>query len=214
VAVTVLIAAASAVAGASAARPPVPASLTSAESNAEDIVDVVLAHDRSGVVSIAAQLEATVFAQAATLRRDGVPTRLVAQLEQRAEHLAALAHSGGDVQILLAANAVSQLMAGLYTHFAAPVPPAIQALDYLDREAQFRSLAGQPAKVVAAVKELGRTWARIRPKVLAAGGGSQATAYARHVAAMERLEPGSATQVQAEAGRGLELVDALEQVFG
>jgi hypothetical protein len=90
----------------------------------------------------------------------------------------------------------------------------IQTLDYLDREAQFRSLAAQPAKVTAVVKELARTWARVRPKVIAAGGASQAEAYGRHVAAMARLDPRSSAKVQAEAVHGLALVDELEQVFG
>ena len=62
----------------SAAKQPIPAGLTAAESNAEDIVDVALAHNRSGVVSIARQLRATANAQAAALRKDGVPPKLVA----------------------------------------------------------------------------------------------------------------------------------------
>jgi hypothetical protein len=204
---------ATAAAGASAARPPLPPSLTAAESNAEDIVDAALAHDRAGVTSIAAELKATAHAQAAALRRDGVPAPLVSELRQRADRLAALARGAPYVRILLAANAVSQLMPALYAHFADPVPPAIQALDYLDREAQFRSLAGEPERVAAAVKELGWTWAHVRPKVVAAGGASEAAAYARHVAAMKRLDPAAGAHVQSEARHGLELVDRLEQVF-
>jgi hypothetical protein len=201
-------------AGASAARQPLPASLSAAESNAEDIVDAALAHRRSEVMSIAAALEAGVRAQRSALRQDGVPPALVAELEQRSGRVAALARSGPYVQVLLAANAVSQLMPSLYAHFADPVPPAIQALDYLDREAQFRSLAGQPERVAAAVKELSATWAYVRPKVVAAGGGGEAAAYDRHVAAMKRLDPAGGARIRAEAARGLELVDQLERVFG
>jgi hypothetical protein len=204
-----------AAAGDSAAREPVPASLTAAESNAEDIVDVALAHDRAGVRAIASQLKATANGGAAgDLRRAGIPKAQIALFGQRADRLASLAPGGSYLAIVLAANAVSQLMAGLYAHFADPVPPAIQALDYLDREAQFRSLAREPAKVAAAVERLSRTWARVRPKVLAAGGTAEAVAYSRHVAAMRRLDPAAAAGVQAEAVRGLALVDRLEQVFG
>jgi hypothetical protein len=200
-------------AGASAARQPLPASLTAAESNAEDIVDAALAHDRNGVTAIAAELKANAHEQAATLRKGGVTASLVSELRQRANRLAALARSAPYVQILLAANAVSQLMPALYAHFADPVPPAIRALDYLDREAQFRSLAGERGRVAAAVKELGWTWAHVRPKIVAAGGASEAAAYTRHVAAMKRLDPGAGARVQSEARHGLELVDRLEQVF-
>jgi hypothetical protein len=198
-----------------ATKGPVPASLTAAESNAEDIVDVALARNRSGVVSIAAELKATANGSAAVaLRQAGVPRTMIAQLEERADHLAAVAPTASYVSVLLAANSVSQLMAGLYAHFAGAVPPQIQTLDYLDREAQFRSLARQPAKVSATVKELAETWTRVRPKVIAAGGAAQAAAYGKHVAAMKRLGPSSAARVRAEAVHGLELVDALEQVFG
>ena len=201
-------------AGAASASRPLPASLTSAESNAEDIVDAALAHDRSGVTSIAAALKASAHGQAAALRDDGVPAPLVSQLEQRADRLAAVARSAPYVQVLLTANAVSQLMPALYIRFAAPVPPAIQKLDYLDREAQFRSLAGEPGRVAEAVKELGQTWAQLRRRVVAAGGRREAAAYTDHVASMERLDPAAGAPIQSEARRGLELVDRLEQVFG
>ncbi len=210
-----LTAAAISAAAAQSANAPIPASLSAAESDAEDIVDVALARSRSKVLLIASELKATANgATAAALRQAGVPRALIARLQQRANHLAAVAHAGRTVDVLLATNAVSQLMARLYAHFTDPVPPDIQALDYLDREAQFRSLARQPTKVAAAVKELAETWARVRPKVLAAGGAAEAAAYAAHVAAMERLDPAAAAKVQAEAVHGLDLVDRLEQVFG
>jgi hypothetical protein len=213
-AVVVAAAAAALAPGAPAARQPLPTSLTTAESNAEDIVDAAFAHQRSDVRSIAVALETGVRAQGGALREDGVPAALVSELEQRANRLAALARGAPYVQVLLAANAVSQLMPSLYAHFAGPVPPAIQALDYLDREAQFRSLAGQPDRVRAAVKELASTWAHVRPKVVAAGGGGEAAAYDMHVAAMKRLDPAAGARVQSESKRGLELVDRLEGVFG
>jgi hypothetical protein len=104
-------------------------------------------------------------------------------------------------------------MAELYARFQDPVPPEILTLDYLDREAELRSLAGQPNAVASAVKQLGPTWAKVRPKVVAAGGAKEAAAYQRHVTAMRRLDPAAATKVRAEAERGLALVDELESVF-
>jgi hypothetical protein len=195
-------------------KPPVPASLDATESAAEDLVDVALSGRRADVVSGAGELEATANGPAATaLAHAGVPAAEIARLEQRARLVARVARSGSFVSVLLASNAVSALMPDLYARFADPVPPLIQKLDYLDREAQFRSLAHQPAKVAEAVSELRATWARVRPKVVGAGGASQAGAYAGHVAAMEHLDPAAAAKVQSEAVRGLALVDELEQVF-
>ena len=196
------------------ARDPVPASLTEMESAAEDIIDFVLSHDRTSVVARASSLRAAATGPAAAaLRRAGVPSARVAQLKQRANRVAQLARGGSFIDIALAANAVSQLMPDLYERFRDRVPAPILALDYLDREVQFRSVARQPEKVATAVTALARTWARLRREVVAAGGAKEAAAYQRHVVALQRLDPGAGKQLQAEAVRGLELVDQLENVF-
>ena len=191
--------------------PPV---LTTVESSAEDIVDYALAGDRARVVAEASKLRTEANGEAErVLIRSGVESSEVALLGKRSNRVATLAHSGSFVAIALSANAVSQLMPALYQHFRDPVPSTILKLDWLDREAQLRSLAREPSKVSSAVAELGRTWPLVRGKVIAAGGASEAAAYDRHVAAMRRLDPRAGKKLQAEASRGLELVDDLEQVF-
>jgi hypothetical protein len=212
----VLCAATALVATAALVKAPVPAILTATESSAEDLVDVALSGDRGEVVEIAASLKAKAKANgpaASALTRAGVPAAKVDQLEQRANRVAQLAQHGSFIAVALAANAVSQLMPDLYGRFQDPVPPTILALDYLDREVQLRSIARQTAKVAAAIEELGPAWARVRPRVVAAGGASEAAAFQKHVVALERLDPDARTKVQAEAVRGLALVDELEQVF-
>jgi hypothetical protein len=199
---------------ASVGKPPAPAILTQTESRAEDLVDLALAGDRSGVTGQATRLvRETNSSSTAALIGLGVPRGTVAQLRQRASQVYHLARSGSFVEILLAANAVSQLMPTLYRHFDHRVPTPILALDYFDREVEFRSLARQPVKVEGAVKGIEQAWARVRPRVIAAGGVSEAAAYETHVATMKRLEPGGGQRLRAEAVHGLELVDALEQVF-
>jgi hypothetical protein len=193
---------------------PVPASLKTVESSAEDLVDFALARNRSEVSATAASLKAAATGPAAAvLGRSGVPPAEVSQLKARASRVAQLARRGSFIDVALAANAVSELMARLYGRFHDRVPARVLALDYLDREAQLRSLARQAGKVALAVKQLGPTWARLRPKVIVAGGAKQAVAYDKHVAAMKRLVPAAGKKVQAEAVHGLDLVDQLESVF-
>ena len=196
------------------ARPPLPAILRAMESGAEDIVDFALAGDRASVVAEAARLRAAANSKAVeSLARSGGIATKIAQLKGRLSRVAQLARAHSFIAVALAANAVSQLMPDLYSRFQDPVPSPILRLDYLDREAQLRSLAGQPEKIALAVRQLRPTWASVRPKVIAAGGAMEAGAYQRHVAAMNRLEATAAKRVQAEAVRGLELVDDLERVF-
>ena len=197
-----------------AGKQPVPAVLKATESSAEDIVDYALAGNRGQVTTAAAELRAAATGPAAAaLAGSGASPADISTLRQRATRVAALSRHGSFVQIALAANAVSQLMAGFYARFRDPVPPGILTLDYLDREAQLRSLAGQRPEVAAAIRQLVAFWPRTRPLVVAAGGATQAAAYQAHVAAMKRLAPGAGARIRAEAVRGLALVDKLEQVF-
>lgn len=196
------------------AKQPVPAVLTEVESSAEDIVDLAVAGDRRSLVAEAERLRAeTGGRRLAALAGSGIRPATVARLRQQARRLAGVARTGSFVDVALAANAVSQLMPAAYGRFQDPVPAAILTLDYLDREARFRAVAAQEKQVARAVTGLERAWAGVRPKVVEAGGKSEAAAYDRHVATMKRLPPGAAEQVRAEAVRGLELVDRLEQVF-
>jgi len=192
----------------------VPQALADTESGAEDLIAFALAGDRRAVVSSAGRLVKEVDGTTTrVLSRASVRAATVAELERRTARLSRVSRARSFVDVALAANAVSQLMPRLYERFESPVPSEILGLDYLDREAQFRSLARQPTKVAAAVKSLAATWARVRPKVVSAGGTDEARAYQAHVDRMARLAPSAAHQIEAEARSGLEVVDRLERVF-
>jgi hypothetical protein len=195
-------------------RPPVPASLTALESNAEDLVDVALAHDRAGVNAKASALAAAAGGTTgATLVAAGTSKRDIAALKGLVTLVARLSHAGSYTSVALAANAVSARVTELYAHFADPVPVAVRRLDYLDREAQLRSLAGQAKAVPPVVARLAATWTPLRRSVVGHGGATVATAYTRHVAAMRRLAKAPGSAFRREAVNGLNLVDELESVF-
>jgi hypothetical protein len=137
----------------------------------------------------------------------------IAALRARAAVVARLSHGGPYTSIALAANAVSGIVVTLYARFADRVPVAVRRLDYLDREAQLRSLAGQRKAVVPIVAQLAATWTPLRPAVVGHGGQTVAAAYGRHVAAMRRLAPAPGGAFRSEAVNGLNIVDELETVF-
>jgi hypothetical protein len=207
-------AARAAAAPAARTRPPVPPSLTALESSAEDLVDVALAHDRARVIATASTLAASAGnATARALLDAGTPPADVAALRAHVALTARLSRSGAYTSIALASNAVSGLVAALYARFADPVPAAVRRLDYLDREAQLRSLAGQGKAVPPVVARLAATWAPLRQPAIAHGGRTVAAAYGRHVAAMQRLAHAPGSAFRHEAVNGLNLVDELETVF-
>jgi hypothetical protein len=197
-----------------AARPPVPASLTALESNAEDIVDVALAHDRARVIAMAGALKASAgSATGRVLLGAGAVPADIAALRTRAALVARISRAAPYTSVALAANAVSELVVALYAHFADPVPVAVRRLDYLDREAQLRSLAGQRKAVAPIVARLAKTWAPLRPAVIDHHGQAVAAAYGRHVVAMQRLADAPGGPFRSEAVNGLNIVDELETVF-
>ena len=194
-------------------KSPVPATLVTLESSAEDIVDFALGRDRASVLATAGVLRRTARGPAAAaLTAAGARPVEISELERRATRLTQLARAGAFTSVALAANAISGLMPGLYAHFADRVPPAVLRLDYLDREIQLRSLA-RAGHAPSLVAELSSTWAPLRAKVRARGGVREANAFDRHVAAMKRLEHTSGKRLQAEAVNGLGLVDEIEAVF-
>ena len=214
VAASIGSAAPSAAAPVAVMRPPVPPSLTALESSAEDLVVVALAHDRSRVVAMAGTLSSNAGgATARMLLEAGAAPADIAALRARAAVVARLSHDGPYTSIALAANAVSGVVVTLYARFADRVPVAVRRLDYLDREAQLRSLAGQRKAVVPIVAQLAATWTPLRPAVVGHGGQTVATAYGRHVAAMRRLAQAPGGAFRSEAVNGLNIVDELETVF-
>jgi hypothetical protein len=195
-------------------RPPVPASLTALESSAEDLVDVALAHDRIRVIAMAGGLSSRSGSTAsnALVSAGATPAQITA-LRARVAVVARLSHAGAYTSVALAANAVSAVVTELYAHFSDPVPVAVRRLDYLDREAQLRSLAGQGKALPPVVARLAATWKPLRQSVIGHGGQTVAAAYARHVAAMTRLAQTPGGAFRSEAVNGLNIVDELESVF-
>jgi hypothetical protein len=198
----------------SGGKQPVPSSLSDTESAAEDTIDFALGNNRASAVASATTLRRLARGTAAAaLANAGVPAATVRLLRTRADRVERLSHAAPPLTVALAANAVSELMPGFYAHFQDRVPPGILTLDYLDREAEFRSMARQPDQVSASVAALARTWEALRAKVVRAGGAGAAAAYGSHVATMKRLVSAKPSKLQAEAARGLELVDRMEDVF-
>jgi hypothetical protein len=192
----------------------VPRSLGTVESGAEDAIDFAHAGDRDKVVRATRKLRRAADGQAAAdLRKAGTPDREIVELQSRARLVAAVAPRAGLLRVMLGANQVSALMPGLYARYRDPVPPDVLKLDYLDREAQLRSEAGDRPDVRAAVRSLSATWDGLRADVIAAHGRKVARSFSRHVAAMRRLSRAGGPALQHEAVTGLELVDELEGVF-
>jgi hypothetical protein len=202
-------------------RSTVPASLTRAESAAEDVITYLLEHGKtspSPPSPALARAEAKTLKQlvhgqvAVELTKAGVSQSKIRALQQRADHVAQLSRGGASkLRVSLAANHVSQLMPSFYARYQDPVPASVLRLDYINREMQLRSIAGQAGRVKRLVKADGSTWAKLRPQLVAAGGTKAARQYDAHLQALKQDK--SPTAVQKQALKGLDIVDLMETAF-
>lgn len=194
---------------------PVPSALGETESSAEDLVDFARARNRSKVVKGAKELRRLAEVPAArALEKAHVSDAETASLQARARLVNEIAAHASFLRVSLAANQVSGLMPDLYAHFTDPVPPAVLKLDYLDREAQLRSIANDRPGTLRPIAQLSSTWKALRFEVVKANGKRTATRFSRHVAKMSRAARSfDRDAIRTEAVSGLALVDELEGVF-
>ena len=213
-ATTSTVAAPATTTAAAASHRPIPRALRSAESDAEDTIDLALAGKRARVVAKAEALRAVADGPAASaLRSAGVNAADIAEFRARSREVARLAPRADLVDVAIASNHAFALMPGFFAHYDSPIPPAVTSLDHLDFEAKLQARAGHTAAIEPAVVELKRTWSALRPDVVEAGGRRVAARFDAHVARMERLAARGGQAAAREAQRGLDLVDEIEGVY-
>jgi hypothetical protein len=198
---------------AAAAKSTVPRALTRAETAAEDVIGYLEKGQPAKSKAEARILrELAHHKTAAILREAAVPQGQIKAFQQRADYTARLSLSNSPaLKVSQAANSVSRLMPGFYGRFQDPVPATVLRLDYLDRQVQLDSKAGDTLKLRQTVRWLDAAWQQLRPDLVKAGGTNIAKTYNQHVAALQR--GGTATAIQKEAVHGLDLVDQMEGVF-
>jgi hypothetical protein len=193
---------------------PVPRALRTAESAAEDTIDLALAGKRAKVVAKANALKAVADGPAeAALRTAGVSDGEIAEFRARADEVAKLAPKADLLRVALASNRAFGLIPEFFALYDSPVPAAVTALDHLDFEAKLQAKAGAAAALRSAVTGLGRTWLKLRPDVVKSGGARVASKFDAHVKRMERLAAGGNRAAGKEAQHGLDLVDEIEAVY-
>ena len=191
----------------------VPASVTRAETAAEDVIGFLEKGQVAKSRSEARLLKQLVNGPAAAdLRLAGVTSAQIRELQRRGDRVAQLSLSAATrLKISLAANNVSQLMPALYARFQDPVPASVLRLDYLDRQVQLASMAGNRSGVRAGVSSLATTWKQLRPAVVAVGAAPVAKQYDAHIKSLRTAT--SPRVIQKQAVHGLDIVDQIEKAF-
>jgi len=193
---------------------PIPRALRTAESAAEDTIDLALAGKRAKVIAKANALKAVADGPArVALHAAGVSGGEIAEFRARADEVAKLGPRADLLRVALASNRAFGLMPAFFALYDSPVPAAVTALDHLDFEAKLQAKADAPAALRSAVTGLDRTWLKLRPDVVRSGGARVAVRFDAHVKRMERLAAAGDRAAGKEAQHGLDLVDEVEAVY-
>jgi hypothetical protein len=182
------------------------------EAKAEDAYDTALKGDVAGVRAAAASLGDLWKKLRKIVQRDRLSSATIRALDKAVARFSSLSATSTDrVQLARAANAISDPMDDVFELYHPKVPPTLISLDFLGREIVLdcKESALQPA--ASHLKALEPEWAGLRPKVVKAGGSTQATNLDDALAAARKaIGSQDFAELEKRAQAVLDLVDSME----
>lgn len=191
----------------------VPEPLAAIEAQAEDIFDVAGGGSKQVAADVAAIAGAWQIYQARAAG-DRVPQPFQAALAAAIERLQKAAAAKDGAGTLQAANDLSAAVADLLAVYHPATPADLSRLDVLGRQVLLDVAATDFSAAADSLARSSAVWARLKPVILAHGGAAVAAQFESSLATQQQaLRQKSAAALTSEATNGLELVDALEQLF-
>lgn len=192
----------------------VPEPLAAIEAQAEDIFDIAGGGSSKQVAGDVAAIARAWQVYQASAAGDRVPQPFQAALAAAIDRLQKAAAAKDAAATLQAANDLSAAVADLLAVYHPATPADLSRLDVLGRQVLLDVAAADFSAAADSLAQSGAVWARLRPVILAHGGAAVAAQFESSLAAQQQaLRQKSAAALTSEATNGLELVDALEQLF-
>lgn len=193
----------------------VPQALSTIEAQAEDIFDVVPGGDWPRAATDVAAIGAAWNGYRAQAAQDHVPQPFQDALSQALEQLSKASKSKDAHATLQAANHLSAATVDLFTVYHPATPTELGGLDVLERQVGLDVAAKDVSAAADSLAKIAAIWARLKPVAQAHSGGDAAGQFDAALAAQTAaLEQKNAAVLATTATQALELVDALEQLFG
>lgn len=197
-----------------AATQPVPDSLSAIEADAEDVMDSVPTGNWQQIDKDASHMAAAWQDYLPQAGKDGAPADVQTAMQAALARLQTAVKAQATDATLQAANDISAAVVELFAIYKSDVPADIGRLDVLGRQLILDVTAGNWTKAAQTLDQTGAVWSKVKPSALAHKGERAATLYDASLAAQaDWLKAKNAEKLTAEAQNGLELVDALEQVY-
>ena len=192
----------------------VPDSLATIEAQAEDIIDFVPGGDWSRVESDISAIEKAWSSYQPQAIKDGASQSLQDGFSQALSKLKSSAGSQDKISTTQASNDLSAIVVELFDLYHPAIPADIGRLDVLERqivldvEKQNFSAAGQTLAKINSV------WEQVKPSILAHNGQGVIEDFNSSLTIQDMtLKTQDGTALINEARNGLEIVDAMENLY-
>jgi hypothetical protein len=191
----------------------VPEPLITLEAQAEDIIDIVPAGEWGKVTADIAAITKAWNAYQPQAANDHVPQPFQDALMAASDRLQKTSAAKDAPGTLQAANDLSAAVVDLFTAYHPAEPIDLGWLDVLERQAVLDA-PGDDGAAADSLAKINAVWVRLKPVILAHNGSDAATRFENSLTTQQQaLSSKQAAALTAEATNGLELVDALEELF-
>ena len=193
----------------------VPEPLNTIEVQAEDIIDLAPGGKWERVTAAAAAISEAWQAYQTQAANDKVPQPLQEALTGAFDRLQKTSAAKDAAGALQAANDLSAAVIDLFTVYRPPMPTDLGRLDVLGQQVVLDVAADDFTAAADSLAKTNAVWGRLKPVILAHNGSDVATQFENSLTAQqEALNTENASALTTEANNSLELVDALEKLFG
>ncbi len=191
-----------------------PASLNTLEADAEDIMDFAAQDSWERIQKDTTHMRAAWQMYLPQAEQAGVSKQNQTAMTEALERLAAAVKAKEARATLQAANDVSAVVVELFALYNPQIPADIGRLDVLERQVILDVAAGDWAKAEQTLTETIKIWLRVKPSALEQKGDEAVADYDASLSAQtDGLKAKNVKKLTTEATNGLEIVDALEQVY-
>ena len=192
----------------------VPNSLQTIEGAAEDIIDVAPSGNWDKINSEVTNIAEAWKSYQAQATKDGASQALQDSLSLALSELQAASAAKDTLAIMQSANNLSAAVVNLFEIYNPAIPADIGRLDVLERQVVLDVAANDYAAAAASLANVKSVWQAVKPSVLAHNGETVATQFENSIALQESaLNAEDGASLTSEANNGLEIVDALEQLY-
>ena len=193
---------------------PVPNDLMTVEAQAEDIIDFVPGGNWSKVNADISTIDKAWSAYQPQAAKDGATQAMQDSFSQSLSRLKSASTSQDAMGTLQAANDLSAAVVDLFDLYQSVVPTEIGRLDVLERQIILDVEKQDSGAANDTLAKINTVWERVKPSVLSNDGKDEAAQFDESLATQtQALEAKDSAALTNEARNGLEIVDALEQVY-